>query len=218
MKKAIPIVVGLVVIAGVAGGVTYAMVSKKKKKSHSNNTKPDGKTPPAPAPAPASMGAPTVESTPLPVTMTDAQAETWAGNYPILMESKDYRAAVAASSVLLPLMNMAMTADQLRRYNVAQPSDTARRVIQVRQQDVIGPGDMTDNQAVNYGVNWNLYILKSTSQADRNAATRALAPLVKLRQTPYQMSLSKAPPPDDRLRKAIAADFASLQETGNAPM
>ena len=31
MKKAIPVVVGLVVVAGVAGGVTYAVVNKKKK-------------------------------------------------------------------------------------------------------------------------------------------------------------------------------------------
>ena len=215
MKKAIPIVVGLVVVAGVAGGVTYALVSKKKKqKSQPTNAKPDGKA----APTPVALGAPTVESTPLPVNMTDAQAEIWAGNLPILMESKDYRAVVAASSVLLPLMNMAMTAEQLKKYNVAPPSDDARRVIQVRQQDVIGPGDMTDNQAVNYGANLKLYNSRTTTQADRNAAVRALAPLVKLRQTPYQSAVNKTPPPDDRLRKAVAADFATLQETGNAPM
>ena len=218
MKKAIPIVVGLVVVAGIAGGVTYAVISKKKKqnRSQSNNAKPDGKS--APTPASVALGAPTIESTPLPVNMTDAQAEIWAGNLPILMESKDYRASVAASSVLLPLMNMAMTAEQLKKYNVSPPNASARMAIQDRQRDVIGPGDMTDDQAVNYGANLNLYNSRTTSQADRNAAVRALAPLVKLRQTPYQATLSKAPPPDDRLRKAVAADFAALQETGNAPM
>ena len=217
MKKAIPIIVGLVIVAGVAGGVTYAVVSKKKKqKNQNNNTKPGGKS--ASAPAAASLGAPTVESTPLPVNMTDAQAEVWAGNLPILMESKDYRAVVAASSVLLPLINMAMTAEQLKKYNVSPPNASARMAIQDRQRDVIGPGDMTDDQAVNYGANLNLYNSTTTAQADRNAAVRALAPLVKLRQTPYQQILSKAPPPDDRLRKAVAADFATLQETGNAPM
>ncbi|KAL3158952.1 Protein fam49b [Trebouxia sp. C0010 RCD-2024] len=216
MKKAIPAVVGLVVVAGVAGGVTYAVVSKKKKQkaaAHSN-AKPPGTKPPAPA----SLAAPTVEATPLPVNMTDAQAETWAGNLPIITTGKDYHAGIAASTVLLPLMNMGMTADQLKKYNVSPPNDTTRAIIQRFQQDVIGPGDMTDNQAVNYGANWRLWVANSTSQADRNAATRALAPLVKLRQTPYQFSLSKAPVPDDRLRKAVAADFATLQETGNAPM
>ena len=217
MKKAIPAVVGLVVVAGVAGGVTYAVVSKKKKqKNQNNNTKPSGAT--APTPASVALGAPTVESTPLPVNMTDAQAEIWAGNLPILTESKDYHAAIAASTVLLPLMNLAMTAEQLRKYNVSPPNEHARWMIRFIQKDVIGPGDMTDDQAVNYGANLNLYNSRTTSQADRNAAVRALAPLVKLRQTPYQQTLSKAPPPDDRLRKTVAADFATLQETGNAPM
>ena len=216
MKKAIPVVVGLVVVAGIAGGVTYAVVSKKKKqkKNQNNNAKPDTGMSWTTIP----LGAPTVESTPLPVNMTNAQAEIWAGNLPILMESKDYRASVAASSVLLPLMNMAMTAEQLKKYNVSPPNASARMAIQDRQRDVIGPGDMTDDQAVNYGANLNLYNSRTTSQADRNAAVRALVPLVKLRQTPYQQILSKAPPPDDRLRKAVATDFASLQETGNAPM
>ena len=217
MKKVIPAVAGLVVAAGVAGGVTYAVVNKKKKqKSHANNVSPDGK--PAPAPAPTSLSAPAVESTPLPVNMTDAQAEVWAGNLPVLTTGKDYHAGIAASTVLLPLMNMGMTADQLKKYNVSPPNATTRTIIERYQRDLVVPGvTMTDDQAKNYAANLKLWNSKTTSQADRNAAVRALAPIVGLRETGYQFSLFGGGPTDD-LRAPIAADYATLQSTGNAPM
>lgn len=50
------------------------------------------------------------------------------------MESKDMHAVIAALSVLLPLMNLGMTAAQIKKYNVAPPSDAARRLSTVRRR------------------------------------------------------------------------------------
>lgn len=223
MKKNVALGAGGIVVAGlVGGGIALAVIETKKKKAAKKvvsvtNNKPASLQPAA---AVSSVSAPVaVEATPIPTMMTDDQASTWAANYPILMDSTDMHAVIAASTVLLPLMNLGLTADQVKKYNVAPPNDAVRSVIKMRQLDVVVPGvTMTDDQAKIYAADLKLYNTKGTSQADLNSAVKGLQPLVGLRETGYQASQFGGIPPDDALRKAVAADYATLQSTGNAPM
>ena len=198
------------------GGIALAVIETKKKKA-AKKVNVNGKAV-QPAAAVSSVNAPAaVEATPIPTMMTDDQAAVWAANYPVLMDT-DMHASIAASSVLLPLMNLGLTADQVKKYNVAPPSNAARTVIQSRQQDVVVPGvTMTDDQAKTYAANLKLWNAGTTSQADRNSAVRALAPIVGLRETGYQISQFGGGATDS-IRARVASDFATLQATGNAPM
>lgn len=221
MTKTIVYAAGGLLLAGaVGGGIALAILEAKKKKAARKNASKPVSTSKTVAPAATpSATASAVEATPLPTMMTDDQASTWASNYPILMESTDMHASIAASSVLLPLMNLGLTADQVKKYNVAPPNASARMAIESRQRDVVVPGvTMTDDQAKIYAANWKLYTTKGTSQADMNAAVKALAPIVGLRETGYQYSQTHAPGPDDLFRKSVAADNATLLATGNVPL
>ncbi len=51
----------------------------------------------------------------------------------------------------------------------------------------------------------------------RQEEMSALAPIVGLRETGYQISQFGGGPTDS-IRARVAADFATLQTTGNAPM
>lgn len=209
---------GLVLAAAIGGGVALAVQESRKRKAKKTTKAAAPAQKAADVTAAAAPTKTTVEATSLPTMMTDDQAATWAGNYPILMDSADMHAVIAASTVLLPLMNLGLTAGQVKKYNVAPPNDTARKIITARQQDVVVPGvTMTDDQAMAYAANLKLYNSNSTSQTERNSAVRALAPIVGLRETGYQISQFGGGPPDP-IRNLVAADYATLQSTGNAPM
>ncbi|KAL9045972.1 MAG: hypothetical protein Q9206_007193 [Seirophora lacunosa] len=221
-KKALGAGVAVVVcLAAVGGGVTYYLVNKKRK----SKQKPDAPaTSSTASPTPTDIGATSsVTSTPLPKMMTDEQAEVWAANVKIMMETKDMDTSIAASSVLLPLQDLGMTAEQLKRLNVEPPNSTNRGAIKTRQQDVPQPGGMSDSQAKVYVTNCKLYTADRTqwnamSQADKNAVVSALAPLVNMSVTGWQLAKAGgAPQPDDRLKKSVAEDFATLKETGKVP-
>lgn len=83
-------------------------------------------------------------ATPTVVYMSDSQASTWAANYPALMVGKSLRASVAAANVMLPLMNMQLTAAQITTYNVPQVNDSVRTVITARSQTPQSTIDQVD--------------------------------------------------------------------------
>lgn len=218
-KKALGASVAVVVcLAAVGGGTAYFLMHKKRK----SKQKPDApKKPGTTSPTPTDIGSTgAVTSTPLPKMMNDEQADVWAANVKIMMETKDMDTSIAASSVLLPLQDLGMTADQLKRLNVEPPNSTNRGAIKTRQQDVPLPGGMSDSQAKVYVTNWKLYTADRTqwnamSQADKNAVISALAPLMNMSVTGWQLAKAGgAPRPDDALKKAVAADFAAYKATG----
>lgn len=215
-KKALGAGVAVVVcLAAVGGGTAYFLVHKKRK----SKQKPDA--PKTTSPTPMDVGsASSVASTPLPKMMTDEQAEVWAANVKIMIETKDMDTSIAASSLLLPLQDLGMTADQLKRLNVEPPNSTNRSMIRTRQQDVPKPGGMTDSQAKVYVTNWKLYTADRTqwnamSQADKNAVVSALAPLMDMSVTGWQLAKAGGGPvPDSRLKKAVAEDYAAYKASG----
>ena len=218
-KKALGAGAAVVVcLAAVGGGVTYYLVHKKRKSKQKPDAPNAVKTT---SPTPMDIGATSaVVSTPIPKMMTDAQAETWAANLQIMMETKDMDTSIAASSVLLPLQDLGMTADQLKRLNVQPPNSTNRMAIESRQRDVPLPGGMSDSQARVYVTNWKLYTADRTewnamSQADKNAVVSALAPLMDMSVTGWQLAKAGGGPvPDSSLKKAVAADYAAYKATG----
>ena len=218
-KKALGAGVAVVVcLAAVGCGTAYFLVHKKRK----SKQKPEAPhAPKTTSPTPTDIGSSgSVTSTPLPKMMTDEQADVWAANVKIMMETKDMDTSIAASSVLLPLQDLGMTADQLKRLNVDPPNSTNRAAIKTRQQDVPLPGGMSDSQAKVYVTNWKLYTAgdakwNAMSQADKNAVVSALVPLMDMSVTGWQLAKAGgAPRPDDNLKKMVAKDYAAYKATG----
>lgn len=133
-KKHLAILLGATVLIG--GGVAAGLLVKRAK-----SKKKVALAVPVTSATPASSKSPVtttgtsstaVTATPVLPLMTDDQAATWATNIIVLWKSTDVNAAIAAAAALYPLMNLGMSADQMKKLSTAAPSDADRRVIKAR--------------------------------------------------------------------------------------
>lgn len=216
-KKSVMLMAGVAALA--AGGIASVVIYKRKQAKKKLAAAAKAPVPAASQPSSTATGTTSTALTAAPLLppMTDSQAQAWATNIIILNTSKDYPSVIQAAAALYPIMNLSMSAAQIKQFGTTPPSDNDRSYIKIRYTDVPQPGGMTDDQAKVWQANLPIWrgSVKST-QAEMDAAILALYPLLGLHMTGYQSS--KVGGQDDRITKDVTKQYAAIQAGGHASM